>query len=211
MSDQNSQNEPKPEVAKQDRLEKKLEKYRFFHNSALGKKWTAYKEKLSETKKGKRLLLAINVLSLAGLFAIVGYGSAKIDDLLSPPDYTLTEEQVNEGYSRTRWEGFRASSRTQQDIYYRFYKEEEYSLPSCDPAFDWCVFAIPLYKDCSEITMKFETTKSQDSSEVVEEIEVSVQSNNGVPFFLGQRATLGVKSTKNDSMYGSVKNIYCTK
>jgi hypothetical protein len=210
MSNQNSSNEQEPETTRRERLEKKLEKYRFFHNSSLGKKWTAYKEKLSETKKGKRLLLAINVLSWVGLLAIAPYGFDKLDDLLSPPDYTLTEEQVNEGYSRTRWEGFRASSRTQQDIYYRFYEDDEYNLPSCDTNFDWCIFAIPLYKDCSEITMKFETTKTQGSSEVVEEIEVSVQSKNGVPFFLGQRTTLGVKSTKSDSMYGSVKNIYCT-
>jgi hypothetical protein len=210
MSDKNSQNEQEPEETRRERIEKKLERYRFFSNSALGQRWSAYKEKLKLTKRGKALLVGINILGLAALIGAYNLIRYESSDFFNPPDYNLTEEQVNEGYSRTRWDGGPRSSRGQQDIYYRFYKEEEYTLPSCDREFDWCVFAIPLHVDCEQVTMKFETTKTADSSEIVEEMEVSVQSKNGLPFFLGQRVTLGVTATKDDSMYGGVKSIWCT-
>ncbi|MEN9971072.1 MAG: hypothetical protein RL146_373 [Actinomycetota bacterium] len=208
MSDQNSPSEQEPEATRRDRIEKKLEKYRFLHNSSIGKKWAVYKEKLKSTKQGKLVLRGLNVLLSIGVLVLISWIRAFGGDLLRPADYNLTEQQVGEGYSRT-WSDTRNGG--QDDIYFRFYEDDEYSLPSCDSQFDWCVFAIPLHKDCSEITMNFETTKTEDSSEVVEEIRVSVESENGAPFFIGQRATLGVKATKAESMLGEVKSIYCTR
>ena len=207
MSNQNSSNEQEPEPTRRQRLEKKLEKYRFFHNSSLGKKWAAYKEKLNSTKQGKLVLAGLNVLFFIGLLGLMFWLRTAGGDFFRPPDYNLTDQQVDEGYSRT-WEDGRTGG--PEDVYYRFYEEDEYSLPSCDTNYDWCVFAIPLHKDCYEITMQFETSKTEDSSERVEDFRVSVQSKNGLPFFIGQRVTLGVEATKDDSIYGGVKNIYCT-
>ena len=211
MSDQNPPSEQEPETTRRERIEKKLEKYRFFHNSSLGKKWTAYKEKLKSTKQGKRVLAAINVFAFVGLAGAWYFLRFESNDFFSPPDYILTEEQVNEGYSRTREEGGFRSSEGVEDVYYRFYEDEEYSLPSCNTEYDWCVFAIPIHIDCYEITMKFETTKTEESSEIVEEMSVSVQSKNGLPFYLGQRVTLGLAATKDDSMFGGVRHIRCTE
>jgi hypothetical protein len=208
MSDQSSQSEP--ESTKRQRIEKKLEKHRFFHNFSLVKKWTAYKEKLKSTKQGKALLATIYAFGFAVLAGGYYWSTYESSDFFMPPDYKLTEEQVNEGYSRTREDGGFRSPRGLESVYYRFYKEEEYGLPSCDQKFDWCVFAIPIHKDCEQVTMKFETTKTNESSEIVEEMEVSVQSKNGLPFFLGQRVTLGITATKDDSLYGGVKSIWCT-
>jgi hypothetical protein len=205
MSDQNS--ESVPEQTKRQRIEKKLERYRFFHNSSLGKKWVAYKEKLGATSQGRRVLKALKVLLYVGAIGLIFWIRHFSVNFFNPPDYNLTEQQIEEGYSRT-WGDGRNSS--EEDIYFRFYKEDEYNLPSCDTKFDWCIFAIPVYKDCLEITMQFETTKSENSSEKIEELRVSVQSKNGIPFFIGQRVTLGVESTKPDSNYGAVANIYCT-
>lgn len=208
MSDQSTSNEQEPENTRRARLAKKLEKYRFFHNSSLGRKWTSYKEKLNSTKQGKLVLKGLNVLLTVGALVFISWLRAFGGDFFRPADYNLTEQQIEEGYSRT-WSDTRNNG--QDNIYYRFYEDDEYSLPSCGTEFDWCVFAIPMYKDCSQITMNFETTKTQESSDLVEEIRVSVESENGVPFFIGQRATLGVKATKSDSMLGAVDSIYCTK
>ena len=210
MSDQNSQNEPGREETIRERIEKKLERYKSSNKSSLGKKWAAYKEKLKSTKQGKALLAAIYTLGFGALIGGYYWTTYESSDFFRPPDYVLTEEQVNEGYSRTREDGGIRSPRGLESVYYRFYKEEEYSLPSCDTEHDWCVFAIPLHKDCEEITMKFETSKTDVSSEIVEEMEVSVQSKNGLPFYLGQRVTLGITATEDDSIYGGVKSIWCT-
>lgn len=204
MNNQSSPDEQEPN--KQDEPEKKFEKSRFFRNLSLGRKWAAFEDKLEVTKQGRLLIVSIYVLALIGLIGIGSWFRYFSDDFFRPADYKLSEEQVSEGYSRT-WGTF--PNRGQEDIYYRFYEKDEYSLPSCDTKFDWCVFAIPLHKDCYEIAMQFKTSKAIDSTEVVEDLWVTLQSKNGLPFLLGQRVTLGVEATNDDSIYGEIESVWC--
>ena len=222
MSDANGSDKQSSEPNKKSRLEKfrfayppmgkkwldTKSKFRFIHNSPLGKKWQAYKANLATTEQGRRKLKGIRILNgLAWLalfiwFKIFGY------DFLYPADYHLTEKQQGEGYSRTISSSFRNSH--PEDIYFRFYEDDEMDLPDCASSSDWCVFAIPLSKNCSEITMDFSTHETDGNSEVIEEFHISVSSKSGLPFVLGQRATLNIKSKDEKSIYGSVDHIYCS-
>lgn len=208
MSDQNSQNESGPEATRRERIEKKLERYRFFRKSSLGQKWEAHKEKLRATKQGRLVLKGLGALVPIGGIILIALIRNFGGDFLRPADYNLTEEQVQEGYSRT-WGESRNSGK--DDIYFRFYEDDEYSLPSCDTKFDWCVFAIPLHKNCLEIQMDFQTSETDSGTPTIEAFRTRVSSENGVPFFLGQRVTLGVESQDPDSLYGEVKSIICRR
>ena len=57
--------------------------------------------------------------------------------------------------------------------------------------------------------MEFKTNPSEESSDVIEEFDIAVQSKNGLPFVLGQRVTLNVESKDERSQYGLVDHIYC--
>ena len=199
--------EQKPVSIKVTRLQAKLEKFRFIHNSPLGKRWQAYKSKLGTTEQGKRKLKLINAthafvwLALFIWFKMFGY------DFLFPVDYNLTDQQKSEGYSRTLTPSIRNPH--PEDVYYRFYKDNELDLPSCKASSDWCVFAIPTQQNCSEIAMQFKTYTSKENSDALEEIDVSVKSEFGLPFDLGQRVTLNVASKDPKAELGQVDHIYC--
>lgn len=207
MSDPTGPEEQNAEPTRKERIEAKLEKYRFIHNSRLGKKWQAYKAELQTTKSGKRKLQALNLVQGLGWIALLIWFKIFGYDFLFPADYNLTEKQQGEGYSRTLTSSYRNSH--PEDVYYRFYKDNEMDLPDCNSTSSWCVFAIPLSKSCTEIAMEFKTNPSEESSDVIEEFDIAVQSKNGLPFVLGQRVTLNVESKDERSQYGLVDHIYC--
>lgn len=207
VTNQAEPEEQSSEPSRKQRIEAKLEKYRFIHNSRLGKKWQTYKLELAKTKQGKRKLVALNILQGLGWLALLIWFKLFGYDFLSPADYNLSEQQKNEGYSRTWTKSVRNSH--PDDVYFRFYEDDEMDLPDCKSTSSWCVFAIPLSKNCTEIGMWFKTYPAEDSSEVIEEFDISVQSKNGLPLVLGQRVTLNVESKIPRSEYGVVDSIFC--
>ena len=190
-----------------------VRKAKRFANSRLGRWWIPIRTEMQKTRRGRGWLAALRVIS--GILLISLSVGARpginwiFDHVLYPPDYNLTNAQVAEGYQQT-WSGNGRYS-SQEEVAYRGFKDSEYaSQPDCKMSFDYCVFAIPLYKDCPEIYMEFSTSATADSgAPAIEHLTSAVRPKLGGSFKPGEIVVLGVHAKSSKSQYGGVDHIYC--
>ena len=185
-----------------------------FARSRLGKWWIPIREQMMQTRGGRIKLRVITGLQIVALLAVIGLARPliswtvqSVDDAISPPAYTLTAEEQEEGYGRT------CSGRNcvEDDVYYRFYEENDYmDNTDCRDNYDWCVFAIPRETGCEQIYMIFKTSETDGLlAGDLETLNATAEPERGQWILPGQRVTLGVVSKDLNSEYGQVESIYC--
>ena len=222
---EDSENQPEQNLSRTDKRRARIEKAKakaanksqrrsaWFAKTPLGKWWNPKKEELKQTKGGRIILIFLTLGQIgatlgAGVLVMLGV-TLFMDTYLFPADYNLTPAQQEEGYGRTVSSGYKSAH--PEDVYYRYYTEQEYAVDSdCKKEEAWCVYAISRNKDCHEIFMEF-TTKESDSdfSPVLETLESVKTAPDGGSFLLGERVTLGVVSKDPKANYGTVEHIYC--
>lgn len=191
--------------------EKSSRRSKLLANTPLGKWWAQKSIELKKTRGGKIVLIGVGIaqvvlLFAAGIAVLIGVRFG-LDEYVFPADYNLTDAQKDEGYSRTTSSGRNA---TLDDVYYRFYNDDEYGDQNCGLDSSWCIYALARNKGCPSIYMEFATREEDNvGSAVLEVIEVTKIAPNGEEYQMGERVTLGVVSKNPKAEYGSVERIYC--
>mgnify|MGYP000028109348 CR=1 FL=1 len=185
-------------------------RFRWFAKTPLGKWWLPIRSNMKKTKQGRRWLLTFNILQAVfwiGMLFALRPAINWISDGIFPTDYQLTSAQKAEGYDQTLSSGRYASD---EGVAYRFYNENEYQNAECLQSYDWCIYALPLWKDCEEVYMEFSTAEKDELfAGTIENKTTTVKPKFGKYFKLGEPVTLGVTVNDPKSQYGSVDHIYC--
>ena len=185
---------------------------KLFARTRLGKWWIPIRTELQKTKSGRMKLLAVQigriVLAFALLLGVSPVVNWVFDTWVHPADYKLTASEVQQGYDQTQSSGRSASN---EGVAWRGFTEAEYkSIPGCRQSYNFCVMAIPLYKDCQEIYMEFSTAEKSDAfSATVENLTAVARPRLGTSFNPGEHVVLGVAAKNPKSNYGGADHIYC--
>ena len=183
-----------------------------FKKSWYGKRWTRFANRIKRTKGGSRKLAILQLtLYSTGLVILLGLWVAlpMLGDLINPPAYQLTQQQKDEGYDRTCSGG--GKSCTIDDVAYRFLTDSEYKDDaSCLMSDNWCLYAIPLKTDCTEIVVEAHTTEKDGLlAPTVETFEEHHKPQNAEFIQPGERVTIGIVAHSDKSQFLAVDAVYC--
>lgn len=203
------------QVAQEDRKrdEEQLRRWRAkFAQMKFGKIVFAAQAKLKKNVFGRAFLVLLKVSALIAVLAIplsIGPISDFVSDtFVNPPAYRLTNEELAQGYTRT-CDGNKTC--WQEDVAYRFYTDAEMENDAnCSTKYDWCIYAIPLYKDCKRIFVDFNTSESDAAfAEYTDAFQKKFSPSVSKYFKPGERISFGINSKKPDAKFGSVTHIFC--
>lgn len=183
-----------------------------FKKSWLGKRWTRFSNKVKRTKGGARKLAILQLtLYATGLAILLALWVAvpMLGDLIDPPAYQLTQQQKDEGYDRTCSGG--GKSCTVDDVAFRFLTDAEYENDaSCLTNDAWCIYAIPLKTDCTEIVVEAHTKETEGLlSPSIETFEEHHKPQNSQFIQPGERVTIGFVPHKDESQLLAIDAVFC--
>jgi hypothetical protein len=183
-----------------------------FNKSWYGKRWRRFERRMNRTKKGRKQFAILYVsLVLGGLVALFGLRLflPEIGDWMIPMAYQLSDAQKAEGYDRTCTGGYKSC--TLDNVAFRTLTSAEFDVETeCQINDGWCLYAIPLDTECTEIVIKGNMTETEGFlAPSIEDFEKSYKPSGAQFIEPGQRITIGIEPKSAKSQYLSVNEAFC--